>query len=107
MSIEAAKCDKCQRVIVPPRDICPYCGVSAGKMTHTMLDNGGTILSYTVLQMPPEGFQPPVLLALVKLDDGATTLCLGDTTENGDVQIGARVRVYKDLTDRLLFRVDK
>ncbi len=74
-------------------------------MTDIRISDAGTIVSYTVLHMPPEGFQPPVLLALVRLDDGATALCLGEAAEIANVRIGAHVRVYRDLTDRFMFHV--
>ncbi len=76
-------------------------------MRHTEIDGSGTIVSYTNAPVPPVGLQAPVILALVQLDNGATVLCLGEMMETGPVEIGTRVRVYKDLDGRFLFRTVK
>jgi uncharacterized OB-fold protein len=64
----------------------------------------GTIESYTVLHMPPEGFDSPLLLALVRLEEGATILCLGDSDSSKGVEIGRRVSVNTDESERFHFK---
>ena len=63
----------------------------------------GVILSFSVLEMPPAGFEPPVLLALVELEYEATVLCLGDKKYIDDVEIDMPVDVFTDDTGRLRF----
>ncbi|MCK5152356.1 MAG: OB-fold domain-containing protein [Candidatus Thorarchaeota archaeon] len=106
MEIEASNCESCKRIIVPPRDICPYCGPN-NPMNRTTISNEGTILTFTSLQRPPEGFEPPVLLALVELKGGATVLCLGTRDEQSGTSIGSSVTLRKDSLDRFVYHLAK
>jgi uncharacterized OB-fold protein len=72
-------------------------------MTKVEIGNSGVIKSFTLLEMPPEGFNPPVLLALVQLEQGASTLCVGDPAARNRVTIGTRVRVRQDQDGRYSF----
>ena len=74
-------------------------------MNDVDLNDKGTILSFTILRMPPQGFEPPVLLALVKVDNLAVSLCLGSSSEVESMKIGAPVSVREDEEGRLLFRL--
>ncbi|UCH06017.1 MAG: OB-fold domain-containing protein [Candidatus Thorarchaeota archaeon] len=103
MMIEASKCRHCEKVIVPPRRTCPYCGNKTGEMSSVTLGSRGSVLSYTILEMPPDGFERPLVLALIELDQGAVVLCLGQEIDMGSVGIGSAVEV-KHMTDgRLSF----
>ncbi|MFX0045786.1 MAG: Zn-ribbon domain-containing OB-fold protein [Candidatus Hermodarchaeota archaeon] len=103
MTIKASKCHLCEKVIVPPRRICPYCGDKTGEMPHVRLKSRGSVLSYTILEMPPDGFDPPLVLALVELEKGAVVLCFGEEIHSEGIRIGASVEV-KSVTDgRLSF----
>lgn len=64
----------------------------------------GTIESYTLLHMPPEGFDAPLLLALVKLEGGAAVLCVGDTNISSSIEVGTPVSVEVDKSQRFRFR---
>ena len=76
-------------------------------MTKKMLSDDGAILSYSVLEMPPEGFESPLLLALVELDEGAVVLSMGNPKNIVDVKIGAKVNLNKDVTGRFTFNIVK
>ena len=95
MKILASRCGRCSRTITPPRDVCPYCGKSAGKMALQEIEGKGEVLSYTTLQMPPEGFKPPLKMALVELEQGVIVLCLAGE-DDADLMIGAHVRIDED-----------
>lgn len=105
MKIEASVCNECKRTVIPPRDICPYCGPGASSMILKSLSNAGIILSYTSLRSPPAGFDPPVLLALVELAEGGSVLCLGDREEIDGVEIGKKVQLSKDSEERFIFNL--
>ncbi|MFW9958974.1 MAG: Zn-ribbon domain-containing OB-fold protein [Candidatus Odinarchaeota archaeon] len=105
MKIQASHCGQCKRTIVPPREVCPYCGKIAGRMSTSEIDNKGTILSHTTLQMPPDGFDTPLKMALVELDQGAVVLCLGYNEERLEPQIGAPVEITLDGEERFRFRL--
>ena len=87
--IEGATC-QCGKRVVPYRMICPSCGRG---MDKTEYENYGTVLTYTTLYAPPEGFECPIGLAMVKLADGANLLCQIE----GDIEmkIGEKVTVKR------------
>jgi uncharacterized OB-fold protein len=95
MDVKGSSCSNCSRTIVPMRETCPYCGPNE-RMTPVQLSNQGVILSYTILEMPTQGFIPPVMLALVKLDKGAVILALADKNEIEKVKIDTIVLLQQD-----------
>ena len=102
LTIEGSLCKECGRVIVPPRETCPYCGMKAGPMEIQELHNRGIVLSYTTLMMPPEGFRAPLMMALVELDYGALILCLARDIDSL-VKIGDTVEVTIDSNGRFQY----
>ncbi|MHA2372376.1 MAG: OB-fold domain-containing protein [Candidatus Thorarchaeota archaeon] len=74
-------------------------------MDDVDLNDKGTILSFTILRMPPQGFDPPVLLALVNIDNQAVSLCLGTSSDIEAMKIGDPVSIKEDKEGRLLFRL--
>ena len=52
--------------------------------------------------MPPEGFQPPVILGLVELD-GPSILCIGEKETMCRLEIGSKVVVHLDSEERFIF----
>jgi len=67
----------------------------------------GTVQSYTTLQMPPEGFNAPLSMALVELEHSALVLCLAREQTDIPVNIGDPVEIELDSEKRLCYRVDK
>lgn len=106
LRIPASKCLNCENVIIPRRDLCPYCGPGSSNMTEIDVSNTGQVLTFTSLEMPPEGFEPPVVIALVQLDDGGSILCLGDKDELEKTVIGSSVSVSQDANERFHYKVD-
>ncbi|TFG28384.1 hypothetical protein EU527_17355 [Candidatus Thorarchaeota archaeon] len=104
MKIEATSCNRCNRTIIPPRRICPYCGQTAGIMEQVVLDNNGTIISYTTLNISPEG-SSQIRLALVKLEKDAVVLCLADENKIEEIEIGLQVELTLDNETRFRYRV--
>jgi uncharacterized OB-fold protein len=101
IQIPASRCTKCDKVIVPPRDICPYC-----RMTPTesiQLSNVGSVLSLTELHKTPEGFIPPLKMALVELELGAVVLCLQSDGDKEKIEIGNQVELSFDNKNRFVF----
>ena len=103
-TITSSKCKACSRVIVPPRETCPYCGKNAGPMEETELPNLGVVQSYTTLQMPPEGFKAPLSMVLVELEHGALILCLASEHAGTPINIGDQVEIEVDSEDRFCYR---
>ncbi len=103
--IKASKCPECDKVIVPPRNLCPYCRHKSPSSNVVELSNDGKVISFTELHMPPEGFTPPMKMALVELEFGAVVLCLGEDDIDFEVEIGSQVELTYDSEERLRFRV--
>jgi uncharacterized OB-fold protein len=76
-------------------------------MESLELDGRGTVVSFTTLQMPPEGFNPPLTMALVELEHGAVVLCLAKDHNESSVEIGNQVDLSFDSEERLQFQVIK
>ena len=102
--IKASSCPECDKVIVPPRNLCPYCRHKSTTTNIVELNNEGKVLSFTELHMPPEGFTPPMKMALVELELGAVVLCLGEENTDFEVEIGSAVELAVDSEERLRFR---
>ena len=69
--LEAGKCEDCGKVVFPPRRVCPTCrGKSWEPVT---LSRRGTIITYTVIHVPPEEFlnEAPYVIAVVETPEGA------------------------------------
>jgi uncharacterized OB-fold protein len=101
--ITASKCPSCEKVIVPPRDLCPYCRHKTIDTNILELRNEGKVISFTELHKTPEGFDSPLKMALVELEFGATVLCLGEN--DSEVEIGSKVLLSFDDEERLRFRL--
>jgi uncharacterized OB-fold protein len=68
--LEAAKCKQCQKILFPPRLICPVC--KSRQFDKINLKPEGKVFSYTVIRVAPSQFvdQAPYALAIIELDDG-------------------------------------
>ncbi|TFG31941.1 hypothetical protein EU528_04865 [Candidatus Thorarchaeota archaeon] len=104
--IKASKCQECDKVIVPPRDLCPYCRHKSTGTNLIELRNEGEVLSFTELHKPPEGFNSPLKMALVKLEYDAVVLCLGAEDFNSQVEIGSLVNLTYDSEGRVRFSLE-
>jgi uncharacterized OB-fold protein len=87
-------CQSCGAYTVPPQGVCRNC---QGQILLPVEVKGqGTIRTFTVIRVAPEGKQPPYVLALVELEQGPWVMgLLGDETleEAGMGLIGKRVRL--------------
>jgi len=109
--IMAVKCEGCGRVVVPPRKTCGEC--NRGMDEWLEVGPEGTVENYTVGHVKLnkgllEPAEPPVMLALVKLD-GATSLLAGEVRgiEPTDFKNGLRVKaVFKDPAENSLTDLD-
>lgn len=76
-------------------------------MDEVKIPPQGTIQSYTTLQIPPEGFEAPLSMALVELEYGALILCLALEATEENVKIGDAVHIELDSEKRFCYRVNK
>ena len=87
-SIEASRCPRCERMVVPPAHYCPDHPVA---MEPASVPGVGEIVSFTTLHSPPEGFKAPLHIALIELEGGARLFCHGQETRG--IKIGSSVGV--------------
>ena len=56
---------ECGMVFLPPRERCVKCSSHTGPIE---INDVGNVLTYTVLHVVPDGFDPPLILGLIQLD---------------------------------------
>jgi len=92
--LEASKCTGCEKLLYPPRVVCPKCGSST--FENITLPREGTVVTYTVVRVPPAGFteQTPLPIALVELIKGVRVMVqIGDLADPSELEIGMKVRL--------------
>jgi uncharacterized OB-fold protein len=62
------KCNDCAGYTAPPQKVCSQCG--SENMDIVELSKKGEIQTFTVINVVPEGFQPPVTVAVAALKEG-------------------------------------
>jgi uncharacterized OB-fold protein len=88
------KCNQCGAYTAPPRKVCSECG--SDDMEIVPLSGKGEIQTFTVIFVPPEGFEAPFVVAMVKLDEGPWVMGNLEGTELDNVTmdiIGRRVTI--------------
>jgi uncharacterized OB-fold protein len=93
--ILAHKCAKCGHLMLETVMFCEKC--SAGKFEETELEGAGTVVTYTIQAVAPEGFEDAGSYAWVvfKIDNTSVRASgfLPGVAAPKDLPIGARVRV--------------
>jgi uncharacterized OB-fold protein len=88
------RCENCGTLTFPSQGVCRDCG---GKdLEVTEMKGEGTIRTFTVIRVAPEGMKPPYIVAMVELDEGAWAMGnLEDMNpeEAGMSLIGRRVKL--------------
>ena len=89
-----SKCGNCNKVMFPPRFICPYCR-RTGKLDPYKLSPKGKIISYTITHAAASGFedQAPYVLAVIELQDGPRLTAQITDCDPQDVNIGDEVEM--------------
>jgi len=96
MGLNISVCEECGEVLAPPRLRCPGC---RKEMRVTEASGLGMVVTHTTVHVVPEGFDPPIMVGLVKLDGGGQVLARADFT----LETGMRVNVeeVEDGTHRI------
>jgi uncharacterized OB-fold protein len=66
------KCTACQAVTFPPQAVCRSCGSS--DLDVIPLKGQGTLRTFTVIRVAPQGMTPPYVVAMAELDEGPYVL---------------------------------
>jgi uncharacterized OB-fold protein len=96
MGLNISVCEECGEVLAPPRQRCPEC---RKEMKVFKASGHGMVVTHTTVHVVPEGFDPPIMVGLVKLDAGGQVLARADF----QLESGMRVNVeeLEDGTHRI------
>jgi uncharacterized OB-fold protein len=89
--LEGQLCSVCGAVQFPPRTSCSAC--RAGGLERHRLSGRGSVFSYSEAAQAPEGFAPPYLMALVKLEEGPVIAAQLTDVEPEEIEIGMAVEM--------------
>ncbi len=90
--LEAERCSGCGKILYPPRLMCPACrGRSFESVT---LPRDGKVVTFTVVHVPPTGFEGPLPIALVELENGVRVMVqIADVADPASIELGMPVRL--------------
>lgn len=83
------QCSECTETYFPPSAVCPYCAGDGGTVES---DGEGIVYSFTRLHRTAPGFDQPLVMGLVELDEGPRLLARF-AAEFDDLAIGTRVHL--------------
>lgn len=93
------RCSDCEEVHWPPRSVCPVC--MSDRLEWEEMPDRGTIYRYTVqVAGVPDGFDPPLVYALVDFPNGIRLFTAIVDCDPDEVEAGAGVEVVvRDVKD--------
>ncbi|MBN2538830.1 MAG: Zn-ribbon domain-containing OB-fold protein [Deltaproteobacteria bacterium] len=92
--ILGVRCEKCDKVFVPPREYCEKC-LSKLDESWVELSNEGVVMNYTVVNYNDKHLprRAPYILALIKVDGADTPFPhIVEGIDVGDVKVGMKVK---------------
>ena len=92
-AILGVRCDRCEKVFVPPRSTCELCFEDLSEK-WVEVASAGTVISFTEIryQEPYQPCEPPYILALIRLDGADTGLAhIIRGADPSEVSVGLRV----------------
>ncbi len=92
--ILGVRCEKCDKVFVPPREYCEKC-LSKLDESWVELSNEGVVTNYTVVNYNDKHLprRAPYILALIKVDGADTPFPhIVEGVDVGDVKVGMKVK---------------
>jgi uncharacterized OB-fold protein len=107
--ILGVKCEKCDKVFVPPREYCEKC-LSKLDENWVELSNEGVITNYTVVNYNDKHLprKAPYILALIKVDGADTPFPhIVGGIDAEDVRVGMKVKaVFAEKTTNTILDID-
>ena len=85
--LKGLKCLDCGTITVPPKAVCDDCGSTNQEVTQ--LSGEGTIRTFTVIRVAPEGFKAPYVVVLAQLREGPWLTGLLNSLDPGERHHGA------------------
>ncbi|MGO9645636.1 MAG: Zn-ribbon domain-containing OB-fold protein, partial [Candidatus Bathyarchaeia archaeon] len=104
LELNGVECPKCNWKDFRQTEKCLRCGNS---VNQTIFPGLGKIHTFTVIRYPPRGFEDesPYVVALIDLDEGPRIIGR-IRTKNGNVDIGATVRLVGNRGDAFDFALE-
>ena len=89
----AAKCNKCGKILLPPRPICNKC--YSKDLSWIELKRRGKLLTYTIIHVAPKQFETlaPYAVGIVKLDDELQLLGMIRGVELDKLKVGMNLTI--------------
>ena len=94
------KCRKCEVVTFPPQSVCRNC--DGTDLETTKLSGNGTLRTFTVIRVAPEGRKPPYVVAMAELEEGAWVVgnLMGISPDDTDIgRIGKQIKMGSRLQE--------
>jgi uncharacterized OB-fold protein len=92
--LKGLKCLDCGTITVPPKAVCDDCGSTNQEITQ--LSGDGTVKTFTVIRVAPEGFKAPYVVVLAQMREGPWLTGLLNSTAPESVTmeiIGKKVKL--------------
>jgi hypothetical protein len=88
------RCGNCNKILFPPRFICPYCR-RTGKLEPYKLKPRGKIVTYTVVHSAASGFERmvPYILGIIELEEGPRITAQITDCDESEIEIGDEVEI--------------
>jgi uncharacterized OB-fold protein len=107
--ILGVKCEKCDKVFVPPREYCEKC-LSKLDENWVEMSNEGVVTNFTVVNYNDKHLprRAPYILALIKVEGADTPFPhIVEGVDFDDVKVGMKVRaVFADKTTNTILDLD-
>ena len=101
--LSVLQCPKCEKLQLAPAAVCRHCG--AGEIKETFITGTGELYSYTIIHVPPEGWEKevPCIVGVISLVEGlnVTARYIGKAREN--LTVGIPVEVWLE-NNELIFQ---
>ncbi len=85
------KCPKCGKIEFPPKIICTSC--YSDEMEWIELPKKGRIYSFAEMNVVPRGFNPPITVAVVELENGVRLFSHVIDASFEDLKVGDEVEI--------------
>lgn len=88
------RCNSCDAYTFPPLGVCRNC--SGTDLEVVQMSGKGTLRTFTVIRVAPEGMKPPYVVAMAELEEGAWAIgnLVGINPDDTDMSlIGKRVKL--------------
>jgi uncharacterized OB-fold protein len=89
----AAKCKKCEKLLLPPKPMCTNC--LSTNLKWIELEGSGKLLTYTIIHIAPEQFQSltPYPVGIIKLNNGLHLPGMIFDLDHEKIRVGMKLKI--------------